>query len=413
MADNVINLDSNVKVDFSSNIYRVFSGRIITQYAKDSNESKIIRELSNRVRSIFNVRFPGRHNIINELFDFLRVCVSLSDFTIVRFDFKKFFYSVSTAFVYNEYIKNSSLKRWEKDIISDLCLEVKKCIPGISIFNYFIEIVSREFDHEIHSTLGKEGLIFYRRYVDDGILIFNCSILETQIEDKLKNIIEKIFHNKETLNKVRIQKEKFVVINRRDLIKEDKRFDFLGYEFFFSKNAKNINELSIKIGISEKKRKKYQNKVNEFISEIYSIDHNITSTRLRYAIKAHCSRVVYFVISPTKGHKMWVSKSIIANYNKLSDYYGYIHYDTKKFLSEIYYNAFKKIGVRPPHYLKEDRYSLYQGFIKNRALIFHEMIGVNKKCLCKYLRQIGEVVNEKRDFDYLLKDYLINIKIGY
>lgn len=413
MADNVINLDSNVKVDFSSNIYRVFSGRIITQYAKDSNESKIIRELSNRVRSIFNVRFPDRHNIINELFDFLRVCVSLSDFTIVRFDFKKFFYSVSTAFVYNEYIKNSSLKRWEKDIISDLCLEVKKCIPGISIFNYFIEIVSREFDHEIHSTLGKEGLIFYRRYVDDGILIFNCSILETQIEDKLKNIIEKIFHNKGTLNKVRIQKEKFVVINRGDLIKENKRFDFLGYEFFFSKNAKKINEISIQIGISEKKRRKYQNKVNEFVSEIYSIDHNIVSTRLRHAIKAHCSRVVYFVISPTKGHKMWVSKGIIANYNKLSDYYDCIHQDTKKFLSEIYYNAFGEIGVRPPHYLKEDRYSLCQGFIKNRALIFHEMIGVNKKCLCKYLTQIGEEVDEKRDFDYLLKDYLINIKIGY
>lgn len=413
MTDNVINLDSNVKVDFSSNIYRVFSGRIITQYAKDSNESKIIRELSNRVRSVFNVRFPGRHNIINELFDFLRVCVSLSDFTIVRFDFKKFFYSVSTAFVYNEYIKNSNLKRSEKDIISDLCLEVKKCIPGISIFNYFIEIISREFDHEIYSTLGKEGLIFYRRYVDDGILIFNCSITETQIEDKLKIIIEKIFHNKKTLNKVRIQKEKFVVINREDLTKENKRFDFLGYEFFFSQNAKKINELSIQIGISEKKRKKYQKKVNELVSDIYSIDHNIASTRLRHVIKAHCSRVVYFALSPTKGYKMWVSKGIIANYNKLSDYYEYIHRDTKKFLSEIYYNAFRKIGVRPPHYLKEDRYSLYQGFIKNRALIFHEMIGVNKKCLCKYLRQIGEEVNEKRDFDYLLKDYLINIKIGY
>lgn len=27
--------------------------------------------------------------------------------------------------------------------------------------------------------------------------------------------------------------------------------------------------------------------------------------------------------------------------------------------------------------------------------------------------QIGEEVDEKRDFDYLLKDYLINIKIGY
>ena len=110
---------------------------------------------------------------------------------------------------------------------------------------------------------------------------------------------------------------------------------------------------------------------------------------------------------------MWVSKGIIANYNKLSDYYDCIHQDTKKFLLEIYYNAFREIRVRPPHYLKEDRYSLSQGFIKNRALIFHEMIGVNKKCLCKYLMQIGEEVDEKRDFDYLLKDYLINIKIGY
>ena len=49
----------------------------------------------------------------------------------------------------------------------------------------------------------------------------------------------------------------------------------------------------------------------------------------------------------------------------------------------------------------------------NRALIFNEMIGVSRAALNKYLEQTGGVSSLSKDYNYLLKDYLIHIKIGY
>jgi len=85
----------------------------------------------------------------------------------------------------------------------------------------------------------------------------------------------------------------------------------------------------------------------------------------------------------------------------------------KNFFKDIYFNAFKNYDQTPPHYLSNERYSLYEGMTSNRALIFNEMIGVSRAALNKYLEQTGGVSSLSKDYNYLLKDYLIHIKIGY
>jgi len=97
--------------DFSLNKYRIFDGRLITQYNELSTESIILLHLKYQLRRAFNIQFPNRNKMIDELFNQIRICSSLSDFTIVKFDLKKYFYSISTEYIYNHV--------WSKDDDSD------------------------------------------------------------------------------------------------------------------------------------------------------------------------------------------------------------------------------------------------------------------------------------------------------
>ena len=393
--------------DFSLNKYRIFDGRLITQYNELSTESIILLHLKYQLRRAFNIQFPNRNKMIDELFNQIRICSSLSDFTIVKFDLKKYFYSISTEYIYDSYIKNSSMIREDKDLLHNLCQNNKYCVAGVPVFNYFVELASQDLDLKIQSLMSKFGLVFYKRYVDDGIIIFNQCISKKRVRQLLNTSIEAIFNNKQSFNKVGINENKFKVINRRYLNEDRAYFSFLGYEFYIDENYR------IEIGITNNKRQKYQEKINKLIRNLYRPGDREAEARTRHLIKAHCSRVVYFAPS-TKHGGVWVSKGIIANYNKFADYpVKAIHCDTKKFFKDIYFNAFKNCKQKPPHYLKNKRYSLYEGITSNRALIFNEMIGVSRAALNKYLEQTGGVSSLSKDYNYLLKDYLIHIKIGY
>ena len=110
---------------------------------------------------------------------------------------------------------------------------------------------------------------------------------------------------------------------------------------------------------------------------------------------------------------VWVSKGIIANYNRLKDYAEYMDTKTEKFLKEIYNESFDKAGFARPYYLNNSRYSLYDNLLRNRAMIFNELIGTSRDSLCRQMKAINISPNPDKDYNYLVKDYLIAIKSGY
>lgn len=393
-------------IDFSSNIFREYDGRLITQFDDLSAENIVLLHLKYQLRKTFRVSFSNRNKVIEELFDKLRVARSLKDLTIIKFDFKNYFYSVSTEYIYETYIQNSRLSREDKDYIDLLCKSNPYCVAGLPVFNYFIEIISEDFDKALSARLSKYGLVYYERYVDDGVALLNKYLPKKEVRKILNGVIEEVFLNSTSKNKVRLNESKFAVINRRYLA-QDCVFDFLGYEFFLRQDFKKIN-----VGITKRKRDKYQNKVDKLIKQNFTPGDKNSEEKIRQLIKAHSSRVVY--LAPSAKHKgVWVSKGIIANYNKLKDYTGDIDRDTRKFLRDIYINAFKKAGYTPPHYLNNPRYRLLDNMTANRAMIFNELIGMSKDTLIKNITKTGRTPDPTRDYNYLVKDYLISIKIGY
>ncbi len=393
-------------LDFSSNIFREYDGRLVTQFDDLSAENIVLLHLKYQLKKVFRVNFSNRNKIIEELFDKLRVARSLKDLTIIKFDFKNYFYSVSTEYIYNTYIQNSRLSREDKDYIDLLCKSNSYCVAGLPVFNYFIEMISIDFDKVLRAKLSKYGLVYYERYVDDGVVILNKYIRKKDVRKILDEAMEEVFHSSTTKNKVKVNESKFVVINRRYL-RQDCVFDFLGYEFFLKSDFKKIN-----VGITKRKRSKYQEKVNKLIRENYVLGNKQSEEKVRHLIKAHSSRVVYF--APSAKHRgVWVSKGIIANYNKLKDYPNNIDKDTAKFMKEMYFVAFRKAGYTPPHYLSNPRYCLFDNMASNRAMIFNELIGMPKDALINTMKETGFTPTPTKDYNYLVKDYLIHIKIGY
>lgn len=393
-------------LDFSSNIFREYDGRLVTQFDDRSPENIVLLHLKYQLKKAFNVSFSNRNKIIEELFDKLRVSRSLKDLSIIKFDFKNYFYSVSTEYIYDNYIQDSRLSREDKDYIDLICKSNRYCVAGLPVFNYFIEMISADFDKVLRAKLSKYGLVYYERYVDDGVVILNKYIPKKDVRKILNQAIEEVFRSSTSKNKVKLNEDKFVVINRRYL-KQDCVFSFLGYEFFLKSDFKKIN-----VGITKQKRSKYQEKVNKLIKDNFKPGDKQSEERVRHLIKAHSSRVVYF--APSAKHRgVWVSKGIIANYNKLKDYPSNIDRETSKFLKEIYFTAFRKSGFTPPHYLNNPRYSLLENMSSNRAMIFNELIGTPKDVLIDTMTKAGMIPNPGKDYNYLVKDYLIHIKIGY
>ncbi len=393
-------------LDFSSNTYRNYDGRLVTQFPELSPENVILLHLKHQLKRAFKVSFTNRNKIIDELFDKLRVVRSLQDFTIVKFDLKNYFYSISTEYVYAKYIQNSRLSRADKDYLDLICASNPYCVAGLPVFNYFVEMVSRDLDEAIRSRLSSYGLIYYARYVDDGIVVLNKYIPKKQFRKILDQTIEDVFQNTQSKNKVKISEKKFTVINRRHTT-SDCSFDFLGYEFFIKSDFKTIN-----IGITQRKQSKYQEKINKLVKDNYKPGHPFSEELVRHMIKAHSSRVVFY--APSAKHKgVWVSKGIIANYNRLKDYNKHIDRRTTKFLKEIYIIAFRNAGFTPPYYLLNSRYSLYANMMNNRAMIFNELIGTPQNVLLDELNKIGIVPRPDKKYDYLVKDYLIAVKAGY
>lgn len=394
-------------LDFSTNIYRKYDARLVTQFEDLSAENVILLHLKYELKKAFKVNFANRNKIIEELFDRFQVARSLKDCTIVKFDFKQFFYTISTEYVNEKYISSSSLSRQDKSYINELCKSNQYCVAGLPVFNYFIEIISRDLDSAIKTQFADRGLVYYTRYVDDGIIILNEFLSKKDVREILNEAINSVFKNATTKNKVRLNEKKFEVVNSRHL-KADRSFDFLGYQFSIKSGF-----TSLQIGLSASKIDKYQSKVNKLIKNNYIPGDKKSEELVRHIIKAHSSRIIY-CSSSEKNSGTWISKGIIANYNKLKDYPGYIDRKTKSFLKEIYRNAFRASGLPIPHYLKDTRYSLYDNMIRNRAMIFNELIGMPKKQLIKELEKIGDTSKSESDlYDRILSWYLICIKVGY
>lgn len=229
-----------------------------------------------------------------------------SSCSLLRIDIKKFFDNINHEFLERKMIK-SNIDKW---IINSVLAIIKNPtsgyprrilgVPqGISISSYLSDLYLEDFDKDISSMV-----IFYARYVDDIVIIYDSKNdnLKHIIESKLNNISLAIHNNtvlKEVFNisllslNVSIKKKqlenssKFFEGSIKEL-SEDNYFSYLGYIFKNDKNKKLVISVNSKTSdkflssilslITKYKKGIYDSKYKEKAQEalVYDINEKIT-----------------------------------------------------------------------------------------------------------------------------------------
>lgn len=403
--------------------------RIVKQYKNSLSVENIlsiyIKKLLDRK---FRVTYPNRNKIIKSLFNTIAAIVQMENFTIVRFDLKNYFNTISSEYVFEKYIKDKISNRNELYLVKNYVEATKFAYAGLCTSNVIAEIISRYFDKNLYQSLLSHGLIFYERYIDDGILIFNDHVDKDEIEYILNKTILEIFNDnsiKCRKCKTKFNSEKFQYVSKKNLSSGiDTAVNFLGYEFYFSKNsdASKIDSI-IKYGITDGKRKKYERKIDKLIS-FYTQAREQTSQELellRHRIAAFTSRQVY--ITHHKNKNIWHVKGFISNYGELRFFLDtrLIESQTASFLHNMIFDAFRRAQLSMfPYFLKgksKDSYSLYTNMKSNKTFLFVQNIGYDYQSLVKLCKKIGinnyTTDNRRRSYNSLVKDYLIKVRVGY
>lgn len=363
----------------------------------------------------FHIKFPNRNSICGLIFNLMPAVIQMTDFSIIRFDFKDYFNSINNRYVFEKFIKSEILHGDELDLIKLYVSQIDIAYAGLRPSNSIAEIAATYFDNELKSLLNQYGLIFYERYIDDGLIILNQHISENEIKSLLLQTIKKIFNDRdienefELRNKVCLNEKKFDYISCRDVKQKDGDFSFLGYSFHLFKKESRIG---IKYGITKEKQVKYLNRLKKLILLCYkenkNVDEYLNYRLLEHRIRCFVTRQVY-TLRNLKSYT-WKSKGFIANYKELRYIVDteLIDESTRDFLANIVKQAFEELQITPPHYV--NKYSLLVNLKKNRTLVFVPGIGYDLKSLRAMCQKVGL---KSKNYDALVRDYLIKMKVGY
>lgn len=406
-------------VEYGSYNFSVYNREIFTQRGKKrviysfptrSVENMLCHYLKFQLDKAFQIKYASRSKIINLLFNTLVATKNMNDFVIVRADFKSFFDSVNSKFVYDNYILPSILKREDKQILKKYVDTFKYCYAGLCLSNGMTEIICRKFDIVLRAKLSEYGVFFYERYVDDMLLMFNNFISENKIRSIINEAVQEVFDT----CPVRLSDGpgKFSYISRRHLSARQS-FNFLGYEFSVLKSAS--DQIGFEYGIANKKREKYSNIIERaFVNYKYTRNEEL----FRQQLKLFSSRVV--VARQLMGSSFdWLTKGVVANYNELRHYCNHLDTNTRVFLKDLYYQMLNRHRIKRPYFIakrsntEDSIYCLLSNMNRNRTLLFEENIGIPKKVVLKWIHKIDPLYSgHGKDYYRIVIDYLEKIKIN-
>ena len=400
--------------------------REVKQYSEWSSELFFCIYLKRCLDKEFRVQYPNRNEHIHLLFGAISSIRDMKDYVIVKFDFEDFFNSISSGYMYEKYISNSRLQRFQKDIFKDFVSKCPYCYAGINTSNVMAEIVCEQFDNLIRNYFYDRGLVFYKRYVDDGILIFNRYISDAESLEIIKKAIQNSFYDDSINNsnqcntRLNTSNGKYKYISKRTVDTDPNiihRFNYLGYQFDLNANVNGrgvILNTAITYGITDVKIQKYTRRIEKIVDE-YSIDNDMEL--FRHRIRAFCCRTVYR--RKKDSTMLWKVKGFISNYNELRYHMAQLDPVTEDFLKNGIVKIFDVKGIAKPYFLKDTSnkspYSIYNTLSINRTLLFeeNERIGIGLETLKNMCCQVGITIQPDKTYYSLLREYLITIRVGH
>lgn len=390
------NYDFASKLKFKKIVYwnkkrllAYFDNPLSVEFILSKYITRIIKEKS-------KVKTMSFHNMAKSIIDGISSIKSNQNFTIVKFDFVDYFNSLPSEYIYKKFLSKLDFNQEEKTLVENYSNAIPYCFAGLTPSTVIAgEVVSQKFSELLKFNFKNQQLIKCLHYGDDFILLFNNHISNDEVIKILKQTEKEMFFD-ESISikhknkvKIHINSEKYKYISKNDL---PTTLEFLSYEFtIFEKNDK----LDYQIGLSPLFKVLQYDKLKKLISNNYE---NVE--KLRILLKFHSRRFVFQNKSVINGLQL-VSLNYTQDKHLMRKNISKIEQNSLLFYKNSILNIFNELNIPIPYYLKDNNefsgYSLYGNLLKNRTIVIHPKIGLNKQAL---LRIIQKIEPEKLTTDY-------------
>ncbi|MDE7347641.1 MAG: RNA-directed DNA polymerase [Muribaculaceae bacterium] len=160
----------------------------------------ILRHLHSIISKIYSARQTNRQNIVRYLKDFLMQHCTIKGQPIfmLRLDIRKFYPSINKDSIMTRLRESSLLSNESLFLLDGILRHSPAGLPmGISVSASLSEYAMEKFDKIILRT---SGVLYYKRYVDDIIVICSSQVIADKLWDDIPNMLKKfslsINHNK-------------------------------------------------------------------------------------------------------------------------------------------------------------------------------------------------------------------------
>ncbi len=331
-------------------------------------------------------------------------------FTIVKFDMKNYFPSISLRYAYEYYIKDKIDKKYWP-LFEKYCDEIKYNLQGLPTSSNFADIMSKALKDELIDFFHVDGLTNCFYYVDDFVLLFKKRVNEIYIKFGILECIKKVFYKYNTLpyqNKVKahIDDEKYVFL---DDTKLPANFTWLGYKIGITYGWQGIG---ITLDISDFKRNWYQKVISKAVKDNYQDEDKMRI--MLYASTRSLVTKIRKAGMPSKN----ISLSPYKFYKNLKKYPELIGEDTRRFMKDSVKNAFVQQNISVPYYIKDNNpnsgYSIWHNFFSNKAVVLNKKIGWSYQKLYDLLKKYTNEDIHSKSYDELanifIKNFVISMK---
>ncbi|KRF55021.1 hypothetical protein ASG98_18025 [Bacillus sp. Soil531] len=372
-------------------VTKIIKGRKVIDKSKIIIEEQIVLDYYKLLLNRYcNISFPNRSYIMTELMNLIPHLNRYNKYTIYKFDFKDFFYSINSKNIFKSIFNSVNLKTSEFQFLRDYTDKIQELTPGIGLHNSLIEINGDLFDLEMKKKFN-EGFLYYARYVDDCILILDEKIAEDRIEKEISELIKKCFGSKMKVNGGKTQCFHSDCVNFE--------IDYLGYVF----QKGQAEQSPFKFGVSRKKLEKYTNQINDIVLE-YADDGDIEALNLK--LELIFKRIVYYGKRSSNKKYRWQVRGISDSYKELKRFmknnedYSKITKQTESFFKWSIERSFKKNKIEIPAKIKNQlkNKKFISCFLNNRALLLHQKIGLSHSGLKNKLSIVYK--NNVESFNY-------------